>query len=59
MCREKRAGTLLRGADVINGVVDDQLEVLVQQSIDQRGVGDALPICRRGHDAYSAHLNQS
>lgn len=38
--------TPFRSADIINCIVDDKLKVLVQQGIDQRAVGNALPICQ-------------
>lgn len=43
---ENRVYTLFRRADGINCIIDDELEVLVQQRVDQRGVGYALSICQ-------------
>lgn len=31
----------------MNCVIDDELEVLLQQGVDQRGVRDALSVCRQ------------
>lgn len=45
MTAEKCVCTLFRRADVINCIIDDELEVLVQQSIDQRRGGYTLSIC--------------
>lgn len=39
--------TLFWRADVVNCVIDDQLKVLLQQGVDQRGVRDTLSVCRR------------
>lgn len=43
---DKMCCTLLRRADIINCIVDDELEVLVQQSFYQRGVGNTFSICQ-------------
>lgn len=41
--------TLFWSSDVINGVVNDELEVLVQQAVDERAAGDAFSICSEKH----------
>lgn len=45
--REKGACTLFRRANIVNCIVDDELKVLLQQSVDQRGVGHTLSICQQ------------
>lgn len=44
---QKCACTLFRSADIINRIIDDELEVLIQQSVYQRGVGYTLSICQK------------
>lgn len=39
--------TLFRRADIINCIIDDELEVLIQQGVYQRGVGYMLSICQK------------
>lgn len=38
--------TLLWRFDVIDFIVDEELKVLIQQRVDQRGVGYTLSICQ-------------
>lgn len=45
--RETGGRTLFWRANVVNCVIDDELEVLLQQGVDQRGVRDALSVCRQ------------
>lgn len=44
------ASTSFRWLDVISSVIDDKLEVLIQQSIDERGAGHTLSICQAKKD---------
>lgn len=52
MSGENCVFTLFRRADGINCIIDDELEVLVQQSVDQRGAGYAFSICQRRTNVY-------
>lgn len=57
MTGEKCVYTLFRRADIINCIIDDKLEVLVQQSVYQRGVGYTLSICqKRTNVQFSAFI---
>lgn len=47
MYGEKFACTLFRTADIINCIIDHELKVLVQQSVNQRGVGYTLSVCQK------------
>lgn len=48
--RETGGGrTLFWRANVVNCVIDDELKVLLQQGVDQRGVRNTLSVCRNTH----------
>jgi len=49
-------GTLFRTDDIINGIIDDELEVLIQQGVYQRGVGYTLSICQKRTDVQLSTL---
>lgn len=57
--RTEMRGTLFRRDDIINGIIDDELEVLIQQGVYQRGVGYALSICQKRTDVQLSTLSQS
>lgn len=43
-CHRGSVVTFLRCADVVNVIVDDELEVRLQQGVQQRRVGNTLPV---------------
>ncbi len=58
MTKGKFVFTLFRRADIINCIIDDKLEVLVEQSVYQRGVGYTLAICQKRTDVQVITLWQ-